>query len=95
MVLSRLLGPEETPYNLFVSVRYKGLETSEDLLEPIAGVYEDVPELFDKVHLCKPIPPSLAANSRPTSISKRREYSTPCAIDGMSKRHISYMTTRL
>lgn len=64
MVVSRLLGIKETLDDLFVQVRWKGLQTSRDLLESIARAHEEVPGLFEKMPLRKSITPDLAAKVR-------------------------------
>lgn len=46
---SRLLVLEKSPDGLFVHVRRKGLDHSEDSLEHIVHVYGDVPVLFKKL----------------------------------------------
>lgn len=63
MVVSRILSVGETPDSLFVRVCGKGFETSEDSLEPIAGVYEDVPAILERLLLHK-ITPSRPAAKR-------------------------------
>lgn len=49
MPVSRLLRLIEQDNQLFVLVRWKGLENSEDTLEPLLRVYEDVPQLLVKL----------------------------------------------
>lgn len=47
--VARLLRLFEQDNELFVLVRWKGLEDSEDTLEPLQRVEEDVPQLFPKL----------------------------------------------
>lgn len=50
MPVSRLLRLHESESGeLFVLVRWKGLSSEEDTLEPILRVYEDVPKLLNKL----------------------------------------------
>lgn len=46
MPVSRLLKLLDVDGKLFVNVRWKGLGKSEDTMEPLQRVYEDVPELL-------------------------------------------------
>ena len=64
MVVSRLLGLEETPDGIYVRIRWKGLGTKKDTLEPIARVNEDVPVLFAKLLSRKSTPAGLAEKVR-------------------------------
>ena len=64
MVVTRLLGIEETENGYHVRVRWKGLGPDEDTLEPIAQVYKDVPELFEKLLQRKSTPKDLAEKVR-------------------------------
>lgn len=49
MPVSRLLQLVEDNGSLFVSVRWKGLSSTEDTVEPLQRVYEDVPQLLLKL----------------------------------------------
>lgn len=49
MPISRLLRLDEQDGKIFVAVRWKGLQKSDDTLEPIDRVYEDVPKLLIKL----------------------------------------------
>lgn len=49
MPVSRLLRLVQKDTELFVSVRWKGLSPSENTLEPLLRVYEDVPGLLVKL----------------------------------------------
>ena len=64
MVVSRLLGLEETPDGIYVRIRWKGLGTKKDTLEPIARVNEDVPVLIAKLLSRKSTPAGLAEKVR-------------------------------
>jgi len=64
MPVSRLLRLIDDPNGLMVQVRWRGLPDSEDTLEPISRVYEDVPELFLKLIERKNTPQDLAARAR-------------------------------
>lgn len=64
MVVHRLMGLEETSSGLFVRIHWKGLSDSEDTLEPVSRVYEDVTELFKKLLQRKSVPTDLVAKVR-------------------------------
>ena len=64
MVVTGLLSIEETENGYHVRVRWKGLGPDEDTLEPIAQVYKDVPELFEKLLQRKSTPKDLAEKVR-------------------------------
>ena len=64
MLVSRLMALEEHSDSLFVRIRWKGLENTEDTLEPIARVHEDVPQLFEKLLNRKSTPANLIAKAR-------------------------------
>ena len=64
MIVSRLMGLEETPTGLCVRVRWRGLPSSEETLEPIGRVQADVPQLFMKLLSRKTTAGQLAAKAR-------------------------------
>ena len=64
IVVSRLLGLEETPDGIHVRIRWKGLDTKDDTLQPIARVNENVPVLFSKLLSRKSTPSVLAEKVR-------------------------------
>lgn len=64
MPVARLLRLEEVDDEIKVLVRWKGLQPSEDTLEPIANVHEDVPTLFKKLLDRQSTPRSLANKAR-------------------------------
>lgn len=49
MPISRLLHVEEHEGKLFVAVRWKGLDKSNDTLEPLDRVFEDAPMRVKKL----------------------------------------------
>ena len=64
MVVQRLLGLVETDDGLKVSIRWKGLPETEDTVEPLQQVYEDVPGLLVKLLNRKNLPTHLADKAR-------------------------------
>ena len=64
MPVARLLELVEKEGQLFVRVRWKGLQTSEDTLEPIEKVFEDVPKMFVRLLDRKTTPVVLAKCAR-------------------------------
>ena len=64
MVVGRLLRLVKTDNGLFISVRWKGLSSSEDTLEPIAQIYADVPQLLIKLLERQSTPVDLARQAR-------------------------------
>ena len=53
MIVSRLMRLEKTPTDLCVRVRWRGLTSSEETLEPIGRVHADVPQLFMRLLIRK------------------------------------------
>lgn len=49
MVVSRRMKLYETNDGLMVKVRWKGLSDTDDTLEPISKINEDLPILFHKI----------------------------------------------
>lgn len=64
MVFLRLLGLEDILDGLQVFVHWKGLETDEGTLEPLAQVAKDVPQLFEKLLKRRSAPRDLVAKAR-------------------------------
>ena len=64
MIVSRLMGLEETPTGLCVRVRWRGLPPSEETLAPIGRVHADVPQLFMKLLSRKTTAGQLSAKAR-------------------------------
>jgi len=64
MVVARLLRLEEHEDGLYVVVRWKGLPNSEDSVEPLEKVYEDVPRMLERLLARKNTPSGLAAKAR-------------------------------
>ena len=64
MPVQRLMRLVQSDDGLMVQVRWKGLPASEDTLEPISKVYEDVPELFLKLLRRKNTPSDLVDKVR-------------------------------
>lgn len=59
MVVKRLLKLVDTDDGLKVQVRWRGLPDSEDTLEPLLQIYEDVPDLLMKLLRRKNAPSDL------------------------------------
>ena len=64
MPVARLMRLVDSPDGLLVQVRWRGLCDSEDTLEPIGRVYEDVPQLLWKLLRRKNTPSNLVAKAR-------------------------------
>lgn len=64
MPVSHLMGLEETPEGLIVTVRWKGLSNSEDSLERLANFYSYFPQIFERFLRRKKTPPSLVHKAR-------------------------------
>ena len=64
MIAYRLMGLEEMSTGLFVRVRFRGLPSSEETLEPIGRVHADVPQLFMKLLSRKTTAGQLAVKAR-------------------------------
>lgn len=64
MVVSRLVGLEESPNSLCIRVPLRGLPESEDTRELISIVHKDVPQLFAKFLKRKATSDQLAAKNR-------------------------------
>ena len=64
MPVSCLMRLEDTEDGLKVLVRWKGLPNSEDSLEPLARVYEDVPQMLLRLLQRKNTPIPLAEKAR-------------------------------
>jgi len=64
MPVARLMHPVEEQDGIKVLVRWKGLPNSEDTLEPLQRVYEDVPEMLLRLFQRKNIPVGLVEKSR-------------------------------
>ena len=64
MVVHRLKKLVEVDGELMVQIRWRGLPDSEDTLEPIKQVYDDVPTLFEKLLSRKNTPVALAIRAR-------------------------------
>lgn len=64
MLVSRLLCLKDCPNGLHVRIRWNGLSNENDTLEPIARVYKDVLQLFDKLLKRKCTSNDLATRAR-------------------------------
>ena len=64
MPVARLMRLKDTDDRLKVLVRWKVLPNSEDSLEPLEQVFEDVPEIVKRLLLRKHTPPELADKAR-------------------------------
>lgn len=64
MTVQRLMGLEEHSDGLYVVVRWKGLPDSDDTLEPIAKVHEDVPAMLERLFQRKNTPRDLVEKAR-------------------------------
>ena len=53
------MGLEETEDGIMVHVRWRGLPNSEDTLEPLQRVHEDVPQMLRSLLSRKSIPKAL------------------------------------
>lgn len=63
MPVARLMGLQDGPDDLQVIVRWKGLDESEDPLEPLTNVFEDVPVMVKRVLQRKRMPKILVAKA--------------------------------
>lgn len=64
MQVQRLMRLVETDDGLMVLVRWKGLPNSEDTMEPVKKIHEDVPVLLEKLLCRKNTPTNLIAEAR-------------------------------
>lgn len=64
MPVQRLMRLVDTEDGLMVLVRWSGLPDSEDTLEPLKKVYEDVPGLLAKLLQRQHTPAKLASKAR-------------------------------
>lgn len=60
ITVSRVLSLDDTADGLIVSVSWKGMEASEDTLDPLEQVYEDVPNILGKLLKRKNTTPDLS-----------------------------------
>lgn len=49
MILKRLIGATNTDDGIIVKLRWRGLTVSEETLEPLAQIYEDIPQPLHKL----------------------------------------------
>lgn len=66
MPVARLLKLVKVNDDLKVQVRWKGLSPQGDTLEPLRNVYEDVPQMCDRLLNRKNTPDNLAQEARDT-----------------------------
>lgn len=66
MAVQRLMRLVKYADGLMGHVRWKGLQESEDTVEPVEKVYEDFPQLLVKLLAGKNTPVDLAAEARRT-----------------------------
>ena len=64
MVVARPMRLEEHDDGLYVVVHWKGLPHSEDTLEPLGKVYEDLPRMLERLFTRKNTPTHLAEKAR-------------------------------
>lgn len=64
MVVSRLMRLEEHDDELYAVVRWKGLPHSEDTVEPIEKIYQDVPKMLERLLNRQNTPSDLADKAR-------------------------------
>lgn len=64
MPVARLMRLVETPNGLMVFVRWKELSDTEDILEPLLQVYEDVPQMVLRLLQRKNTPRHLAEKAK-------------------------------
>lgn len=73
--VSRLLRITEQSGSLFVTFHCKDLSSTDETVEPLTGVYEDVPQLTLKLLDRKNTPAKLRANAHATlSFQKKGVY---------------------
>lgn len=77
MPVQRLMRLVESDDGLMVQVRWKGLPESEDTLEPIGKVYEDVPQLLLKMLRRKAVSSDLVSKARRTLSLEEGECDDP------------------
>ena len=64
MTVQKLLRLVRNPEGFHVLVRWKGLPSSDDTLEPLRNVYEDVPAMLKKLLERKTTPTHLANDEK-------------------------------
>ena len=64
MPVARLMGLEDSRNGLKVLVRWKGLDNSEDSLEPLQNVFEDVPTMVKRLLQRKNLSPDLVRKAK-------------------------------
>lgn len=64
MPVQRLMRLVDSDDGIMVQVRWRGLPESEDTLEPVQKVFEDVPQLLEKLFRRKNTPASLVSKAR-------------------------------
>lgn len=63
MPVQRLMRLIESEEGLFVLICWRGMPQTEETLEPLNKIHEDVPQLLEKLFCCKNIPDSLVAKA--------------------------------
>ena len=64
MPVARLMGLEDTENGIMVHVRWRGLPNTEDTLEPLQQVYDDVPQMLMRLLLRKSTPKALVQRAK-------------------------------
>ena len=64
MPVARLMSLLDTADGIQVHIRRKGISADEDTLEPLARVYEKVPQMLERLLFCKAISRHLAGKVR-------------------------------
>lgn len=64
MPVARLMGLQETPDGIYIQIRWRGLSSKEDTLQPIGRVSEDVPQMLLRLLERKSIPAHLLRKAR-------------------------------
>lgn len=65
MPVARLMTIDDAENGIKLQVRWKGLNSTDDTLEPIIHIYEDVPDLLLKLLQRQNNPRTLAGKARP------------------------------
>ncbi len=59
-----MMGLEEHDDGIYVNVRWRGLPRSEDTLEPLLKIYQDVPQMLLKLLSRKSLPKALKMRAK-------------------------------
>lgn len=64
MPVARIMGLEDSSDGIQVQIHWKGLEDSEDSLEPLQRAYEDVSQMVERLLKRKSIPSKMVQKAR-------------------------------